>query len=256
MVFDSYFLLKLVHILLFVYWLGGDIGVFYSAFSVRDRSLSIDARRTALRILAWVDQIPRYCLVLMLPVGYTLALRIGVVRLPPSYMIVLWTVAVVWLWAVWAIHHYQGTALGERIRKVDLGWRFVLLFGLCFDAWQGFRGTGHLLTDWVSLKFALLAAMLFCGIMIRMLGKRRQHCRGEQTGRRRGGRGPVRRGDDRYGRRADRSERRQARGRGLPGPRRSSEARPPRRDVHPEHAGDHPRRAAPGRSCSASGCCW
>ncbi len=171
MVFDSYFLLKLVHILLFVYWLGGDIGVFYSAFSVRDRSLSIDARRTALRILAWVDQIPRYCLVLMLPVGYTLALRIGVVRLPPSYMIVLWTVAVVWLWAVWAIHHYQGTALGERIRKVDLGWRFVLLFGLCFDAWQGFRGTGHLLTDWVSLKFALLAAMLFCGIMIRMLGK-------------------------------------------------------------------------------------
>ena len=171
MVFDSYFLLKLVHILLFVYWLGGDIGVFYSAFSVRDRTLSIDARRTALKILAWVDQIPRYCLVLMLPVGYTLALRIGVVRLPPSYMVVLWTVAVVWLWAVWAIHHYQGTALGERIRKIDLGWRFVLLFGLCFDAWQGFNGTGHLLTDWVSLKFWLLAAMLFCGIMIRTLGK-------------------------------------------------------------------------------------
>ena len=37
--FYSYFLLKLAHILLFVYWLGGDIGVFYSAFSVRDRTL-------------------------------------------------------------------------------------------------------------------------------------------------------------------------------------------------------------------------
>jgi hypothetical protein len=170
-VFDSYFLLKLAHILLFVYWLGGDIGVFYSATFVRDRTLSVEGRRIALRILAWVDQIPRYCLVLMLPVGYTLALRIGVVRLPPTFMVILWVVGIVWLWAVWAIHHYQGTPLGERIRKVDLGWRYVLLFGLLFDAWQGFTGTGHLLTDWVSLKFLLLAAMLFCGIMIRTLGK-------------------------------------------------------------------------------------
>jgi len=171
MFFDSYFLLKLAHILLFVYWLGGDIGVFHSATYVRNRTLSLEARRTAARILAWVDQIPRYCLVLTLPVGYTLALRIGVVRLPPTFMLLLWVIALVWLWAVWAIHHYQGTALGERIRKIDLGWRFVLLFGLLFDAWQGFTGQGHLLTGWVSLKFLLLASMLFCGILIRMLGK-------------------------------------------------------------------------------------
>ncbi|MCC6172479.1 MAG: hypothetical protein IT481_10675 [Gammaproteobacteria bacterium] len=171
MILDSYFLLKLAHILLFAYWLGGDIGVFYSAFQVRDRKLSVEARRTALKILAWVDQIPRYCLVLMLPVGYMLALRIGVVRLPPVFMAILWAVALVWLWAVWAIHHYQGTAFGERIRRIDLVWRYVLLFGLLFDAWQGFTRTGHLLTDWVSLKFVLLAAMLFCGIMIRTLGK-------------------------------------------------------------------------------------
>ncbi|MCP5360401.1 MAG: hypothetical protein R3E75_03185 [Steroidobacteraceae bacterium] len=171
MVFDSYFLLKLAHILLFVYWLGGDIGVFYSAFQVRDRHLSADGRRTALKILVWVDQIPRYCLVLMLPVGYTLALRLGVVRMPSSFVVILWAVALVWLWAVWAIHHYQGTALGERVRRTDLVWRYVLLFGLLFDAWRGFSGQGHLLVDWISLKFLLFAAMLFCGIMIRTLGK-------------------------------------------------------------------------------------
>jgi len=171
MYFDWYFLLKLAHILLFVYWLGGDIGVFYSATFVRNRTLSVEARRTALKILVWVDQIPRYCLVLMLPVGYTLALRLGVVRLPPTFMVILWVIGLGWLWMVWSIHHHQGTPFGERLRKIDLSWRFVLTAGLLFDAWQGFTRTGHLLTDWISLKFVIFALLIFCGIMIRLRGK-------------------------------------------------------------------------------------
>jgi hypothetical protein len=171
LVFDSYFLLKLAHILLFVYWLGGDVGVFYSATFVRNAAVSIEGRRMALKILAWVDQIPRYCLVLMLPVGYTLALRVGVVRLPIPFMVALWVIALGWLWMVWSIHHHQGTPFGERLRKIDLAWRFVLAGGLLFDAWQGFTRTGHLLTDWISLKFTIFALLIGCGIMIRLLGK-------------------------------------------------------------------------------------
>jgi hypothetical protein len=169
--FETYFLLKLAHILLFVYWLGGDIGVYYSAGYVRSSAYSIEARRTAQKILVWIDQIPRYCLVLMLPVGYTLAAHIGVVRLPPVFFAILYVVAAVWLWAVWAIHHYQGTAFGERLRRIDLVWRWVLFFGLVWDAVTGLMGTGHLLADWISVKFAIFALILFCGIMLRMLGK-------------------------------------------------------------------------------------
>jgi hypothetical protein len=171
MSFEPYFLLKLAHILLFVYWLGGDIGVFHSAGYVRSARYSIEARRTAQKILVWVDQIPRYCLVLMLPVGYSLAAELGAVRLPPAFFVLLWVIAAAWLWMVWAIHHFQGSALGERLRRIDLGWRWVLLFGLLWDAWTGFRGTGHLLTDWISLKFLIFALILFCGIMLRLLGK-------------------------------------------------------------------------------------
>lgn len=170
MVFDSYFLLKLAHILLFVYWLGGDIGVFYSATFVRNGAVHPEGRRTALKILVWVDQIPRYCLVLMLPVGYTLALRIGVAQLPPAFLTLLWVIGLAWLWMVWAIHHHQGTPLGERLRRIDLAWRFVLAAGLLFDAWQGFARSGHLRTDWISLKFVIFALLIGCGIMIRLRG--------------------------------------------------------------------------------------
>jgi hypothetical protein len=168
---ESYVLIKLLHILLFVYWLGADIGVFYSARFVRDASLGREARQTAIRIMGWVDQIPRYCLVLMLPVGYTLAMQIGVVQLPPVFLSLLWVVGAAWLAMVWAIHHYQGTPRAERLRSIDLVWRVVLALGLVWDAVQGFRRTGHLYTDWISLKFLIFAALIGCGIMIRVLGK-------------------------------------------------------------------------------------
>jgi hypothetical protein len=56
------------------------------------------------------------------------------------------------------------------LRRIDLAWRIILIFGLLWDAWQGFNGTGHLLTGWLSAKFALFAFMIFCGVMIRVRG--------------------------------------------------------------------------------------
>jgi len=171
MLFESYVLLKLLHILLFVYWLGADVGVFHSVRYVTDTSLSLEARKTALQILGWIDQLPRYSLVLMLPVGYTLAWRLGVATVPEAVIVLLWAIALAWLWMVWAIHHWKGTTLGNRLRNIDLGWRWLLVFGLVWDAVQGFRGVGHLSADWLSLKFLIFAALIFCGILLRIVGK-------------------------------------------------------------------------------------
>lgn len=167
---QSYTWIKLAHLLLFVYWLGADIGVFYAARVARDSALSIDARRAALAILGWIDQIPRYCLVMMLPVGYLLAMQLGVAFVPPGVRIAMWVIAFLWLWAVWLIHYRKGTLLAERVRRIDLGWRIVLACGLCWDAYQGFAGRGHIYADWVAIKFVLLAAMIFCGVAIRIYG--------------------------------------------------------------------------------------
>ena len=170
MTFEPYFLIKLLHLLLFVYWLGADVGVFYSSGLVRNRTLSVEARRTALQILGWIDQIPRYCMVLMLPVGYSLAYTLGVVRLRSVDFLVMWLVGLLWLALVWFVHRWQGTARGQRLRRVDLVWRWILAAGLCWDAWQGWHGRNHLLTTWLAAKFAIFAALVFCGILIRVRG--------------------------------------------------------------------------------------
>jgi hypothetical protein len=168
---ETYVLVKLAHLLLFAYWLGGDIGVFHAATYLRKPQLTVQARETALRILVWIDMIPRYCLVLMLPVGYLLANSVGAVNLKPLWFVATGTVALAWLALVYAVHRYQGTPRGERLRRIDLIWRCVFVAGLLWDALQGFRGTGHLLTDWLSLKVLIYALCVVCGIGIRLRGK-------------------------------------------------------------------------------------
>ncbi len=88
----TYNLLLLAHVLLFVYWLGGDIGVFYSSRYVANPALSIEARATALKIMAWIDEIPRICLVTILPVGFTLAYNAGWLRVRPLEIAGAWAI--------------------------------------------------------------------------------------------------------------------------------------------------------------------
>ena len=55
------------HIILFVYWLGADLGVYYASKFVVKPELSIDARGMAAKIMEFVDLSPRVAIVLFLP---------------------------------------------------------------------------------------------------------------------------------------------------------------------------------------------
>ena len=75
----------ILHLLLFVYWLGGDVGVFHSSRFVVDRSRSREARLTAAKIMLDLDLIPRICMSLMLTVGAVLNEAVGIGH-PPWQM--------------------------------------------------------------------------------------------------------------------------------------------------------------------------
>jgi hypothetical protein len=115
--------------------------------------------------------IPRYCLVLMLPAGYTLAASIGVVKLRPGWLEATYLLSFVWLALIWAVHHYRGTPRGETLRKIDLVWRCILVPGFLYDAITGFAGTGHLLTPWLNVKAGIYGLCILCGICIRVRGQ-------------------------------------------------------------------------------------
>jgi succinate-semialdehyde dehydrogenase / glutarate-semialdehyde dehydrogenase len=62
-------LFGLLHILVFVYWLGGDLGAFYASWYVSMPKVSADRRLLASRIVGDVDMAPRTALILALSTG-------------------------------------------------------------------------------------------------------------------------------------------------------------------------------------------
>jgi hypothetical protein len=159
-------LTRFLHILLFVYWLGGDAGVFYSSRFVVDPKLSQAARLTAARIFADLDMIPRYCMALMLTVGGILAELIGI-RHPPWEMLAVILLGPVWVALVYLVHARQGSAAGAALARVDVWFRWLVIASILVSAIHS-NLTGRLAgLEWFSAKLLLFAFMVFCGLMIR-----------------------------------------------------------------------------------------
>lgn len=166
---DLYDFWRWSHVVLFAIWLGSDLASAWVARAICAPTLAGNARTLAAKLGQSLEQWSHYCLVLMLPVGYALARAIDTVRVPDAVFAVLWIVTALWLLLLFAVRRWEGSRTGTLLRRLDIAWRCVLVFGLAWDAWQGFRGMGHIHAQFVAAKFALLAFILACSIAICVL---------------------------------------------------------------------------------------
>jgi uncharacterized membrane protein AbrB (regulator of aidB expression) len=157
---------KFVHLLLFVYWLGGDAGVYYASGFVIDPKLSRDARLTAFKIFSELDMLPRYCLALTLSVGGLLAYYAGIPH-PPALLPFILLLGPLWVLLVWLIHHNQGSPLGQKLARFDYFFRCFMIVALIASVGYAF-GDGRLAPyPWLAAKLLLFAFLIFCGLVIR-----------------------------------------------------------------------------------------
>ena len=160
-------LVKYLHVLLFVYWLGGDAGVFYSSKFVTNASLSRDARLTAFKIFVNLDMLPRYCLALMLTVGGVLAEFIGYEH-PLWQTIAIVALGPIWVWVVHTIHVREGTDFGRKLAALDRKFRVFMIVAIVASVAYHWV-TGPLQPyPWLAAKLLIFAFLIFCGFMIRL----------------------------------------------------------------------------------------
>lgn len=166
--------LVLVHLLLFVYWLGADLGVFYASRFVLRSDLTMQARSVVLRIMDWLDMSPRICLVLFLPSGVSLMANhpLGRDVFAGWPVALVWILSLVWLGLVIADHKLRGQALGTLVRRVDLLVRIVVVVALLAVAAYAFVAPKPFGADsnprWLAAKVGLYAIAIACGVAIRI----------------------------------------------------------------------------------------
>jgi hypothetical protein len=162
---DAHDILLVLHLLLFCYWLGGDIGVFYSSGFAADPSLSNEARMTAAKIMLTLDLVPRLCGAVMLTAGGLLSEFAGVTH-PLWQLAAILALAPAWLALELILHFRHDTPLGQGAARLDAPFKwFVIVACIVSVAWS-FQ-TGRLAdAPWVGYKILVFAAIVFCSLMI------------------------------------------------------------------------------------------
>jgi hypothetical protein len=163
-----------LHIVLFAYWLGGDVGVFYASRYILKSELGPEARAVSAKIMHASDIAPRISLVLILPSGITL-MALG--PLGDEFFVQGWLLALVWVcglaWLAAALIDYRGgdTPLAHLAQKADLTVRYALSAGLVAVAIYTMVATDPFGVDtnpkWLGAKVAAYGLCIFCGVMIR-----------------------------------------------------------------------------------------
>jgi len=86
MTISLYNALLLLHVLVFVYWLGADLAVLYAAKYGAEERLSIETRQTIGDIMAFVDLFPRLSVPLIGATGMTMAFLAGALKFHEAWI--------------------------------------------------------------------------------------------------------------------------------------------------------------------------
>ena len=163
---SMYELFLILHLLLFCYWLGGDLGVFYSSGFVINPKLSNETRLSSAKIMLELDLIPRICMTLMLTVGGTLAALLGFEH-PEWQMVLIWLLAPFWCGMVLLIHFNEGQPLAKTLSRIDYYFRWFMVAAIIASITLALATDRLAGAPWLVVKIAIFAFLIFCGIMIR-----------------------------------------------------------------------------------------
>jgi hypothetical protein len=156
---DSDSLLLYAHLLLFVYWLGADVGVFGLALAIKNRTYSYEQRTLMMRLSLTIDMVPRMAMIAISPVGLHLASRSGFVDVPGWIFPVVWMIAVTWMIGEWLAFRRMGKPVA--VRYYIINGVFMVVFCV---AWTGF-GISSLVSGWPFAPSWLAVKVLIAGLV-------------------------------------------------------------------------------------------
>ena len=151
----EYEIWKFLHICMFVFWLGTDMGVMLCSKKSTDSNLGVEARFQMLEMALKIEILPRIMWVMALPLGVHLSKSLGYID--PSFL----TLTMMWVFTLmWLVINVGGAAnldkpWGQQLSKIN---RIVVASigaGLIIVAATSFMGFGPYEPNSIALKVGL-----------------------------------------------------------------------------------------------------
>lgn len=148
-----------LHVLMFVFWVGTDMGVMLGARKSTDSRLSLDARLTLVKLALLIELLPRTMWAMALPFGVMLSRDRGLLEISDAGVAAVWVFTLVWVTISLGGAHWSEKPIGQKLAAIN---RWIIgLLGVALiliGAWSYF-GDGPFETSWLSAKVALYGAI-------------------------------------------------------------------------------------------------
>jgi hypothetical protein len=154
--------LLFAHVLLLVFWLGTDIGVFVLGKFAQNPKYSVDQRLLLLKPLLILDMFPRVCMVLIVPTGYQLALDLEAFHAPPYLSMGIWLFSGIWLAAVLSRMVWSEQPAGRIAQTVE---RIIHYFLVPAAGWVGLASIYYgapIQDSWIAEKVVVFVLIILC----------------------------------------------------------------------------------------------
>ena len=167
---DQYEIWKFLHICMFVFWLGTDMGVMICSKKSTDTSLSIPARFQLLEIALVIELLPRVMWVMALPLGVHLSKSLGYLDPSISALAMMWIFTLIWL-----VINVGGAAnlekpWGQQLSKINRIIVASLGVGLIIVSVLHFLGSGPFVEGRAEVDSIALKVGLYGLVNITILG--------------------------------------------------------------------------------------
>jgi len=151
----EYEIWKFLHICMFVFWLGTDMGVMLCSKKSTDSNLGVEARFQMLEMALKIEILPRIMWVMALPLGVHLSKSLGYID--PSFL----TLTMMWVFTLmWLVINVGGATnldkpWGQQLSKINRIVVASLGAGLIIVAATSFMGFGPYEPNSIALKVGL-----------------------------------------------------------------------------------------------------
>ncbi|MBU3023518.1 hypothetical protein [Aestuariibacter sp. A3R04] len=166
-------ILRWLHIVAMVYWLGGEWGVFQTSFHVVNRKLSMAERKRHMETAYKIDILARTGIIVLLPLGMHMGYFWGVQPYGGAFIWAVWIFYFAWLGLCWAAFFKRETDIGIRLTKIDEAIRYVVIPLVFVSAAASLMGYGPFNAEtaqkWFSIKLLIFSLLLIIGLILRFI---------------------------------------------------------------------------------------